>query len=98
MENIMKEKPVIKKTTPIQNLEVYIQHEDRVPRVVLNGIDFNTEDVGLVELNIKWKTAGPDYSHEDDFIEVEYLTSLGDGADDRAYTKRSTVKQSFPFR
>lgn len=36
-----------KKSLPIQNLEIKIDSDSSIPRVILNGIDFQAEDIGL---------------------------------------------------
>ena len=41
-----------KNLLPIQNLEIKIDSDSSIPRVILNGIDFQEEDVGLQGIKI----------------------------------------------
>lgn len=42
----------LKKTLPIQNLEIKISNDSSIPHVILNGVDFQAEDIGLQALYI----------------------------------------------
>ena len=41
-----------KKTLPIKSLEIRIDSDSSVPHIVLNGIDFQAEKIGLKGLKI----------------------------------------------
>lgn len=41
---------------PIKNLEIKIDKNSKVPHIVLNGIDFINEKIGLRGLQIIWET------------------------------------------
>ncbi len=41
-----------KKTLPIKSLEIRIDSDSSVPQIVLNGIDFKAEKIGLKGLEI----------------------------------------------
>lgn len=36
----------IKKTLQIENLEIKISNDSSIPHVILNGVDFQAEDIG----------------------------------------------------
>lgn len=46
----------IKKTLQIQNLEIKISNDSSVPHIILNGVDFKAEDIGLTGIQIVWET------------------------------------------
>ena len=46
----------LKKTPPIQNLEIKISNDSSVPHIILNGVDFKAEDIGLTGIQIVWET------------------------------------------
>ena len=41
---------------PIKSLEIKIDKKSKAPHVVLNGIDFINEEIGLRGLQIVWET------------------------------------------
>ena len=46
----------LKKTLQIENLEIKISNDSNTPHVILNGVDFQTEDIGLQALYIFYGT------------------------------------------
>lgn len=46
----------LKKTLQIENLEIKISNDSSIPHVILNGVDFQTEDIGLQALYIFYST------------------------------------------
>ena len=42
----------LKKTLQIENLEIKISSDSSIPHVILNGVDFQAEDIGLQGINI----------------------------------------------
>lgn len=41
-----------KNTLQIENLEIKISSDSSIPHVILNGVDFQAEDIGLQGINI----------------------------------------------
>lgn len=46
----------LKKTLQIENLEIKISNDSSIPHVILNGVDFQAEDIGLQALYIFYGT------------------------------------------
>ena len=61
-----------KNLLPIQNLEIKIDSDSSIPRVILNGIDFQ-EDVGLQGIKIIWETKKDEVPET--LIQVDYITN-----------------------
>lgn len=74
-----------KNLLPIQNLEIKIDSDSSIPRVILNGIDFQ-EDVGLQGIKIIWETKKDEVPET--LIQVDYITN-------REAPHIVSVKQSF---
>lgn len=75
-----------KKSLPIQNLEIKISSDYSVPHVILNGIDFRAEGIGLKSIKIIWGTKGGETPES--LIQIDYI-------DAREQLHEATVKQSF---
>ena len=75
-----------KKSLPIQNLEIKIDSDSSIPRVILNGIDFKAEDIGLQGIKIIWETKTDEVPET--LIQVDYITN-------REAPHIVSVKQSF---
>lgn len=75
-----------KKSLPIQDLEIKISSDSGVPHVILNGIDFQTEDIGLQGIKIIWGTKNDKVPET--LIQVDYINN-------RETTHIVSVKQSF---
>lgn len=76
-----------KKSLPIQTLEIKIDSDSSIPRVILNGIDFQAEDIGLQGIKIFWETEIDEV--RETLIQVDYIV-------DRKAPHIVSVKQSFP--
>ena len=72
----------------IKSLEFRIDKHSKMPHVVLNGIDFSNNDIGLRGLQIVWDT----YSEEGPkgIIRVDYLQR-----GDSDFLRETSVSQSF---
>lgn len=46
----------LKNTLQIETLEIKISNDSNIPHVILNGVDFKTEDIGLEALYIFYGT------------------------------------------
>ena len=46
----------LKNTLQIETLEIKISNDSNTPHVILNGVDFQTEDIGLQALYIFYRT------------------------------------------
>ena len=46
----------LKNTLQIETLEIKISNDSNIPHVILNGVDFQTEDIGLEALYIFYGT------------------------------------------
>ena len=77
----------IKKTFQIENLEIKISNDSSVPHVILNGVDFQTEDIGLKGINIVWETKKDKLPET--LIQIDYING-------REYLQEISVRQSFP--
>ena len=75
-----------KKSLPIQDLEIKISSDSCIPHVILNGIDFQAEDIGLKSIKIIWGTNGE--KNPGPLIQIDYI-------DAREQLHEATVKQSF---
>ena len=62
-----------KNLLPIQNLEIKIDSDSSIPRVILNGIDFQTENIGLQGIKIIWETKKDEVPET--LIQVDYITN-----------------------
>nr|DAD90195.1 MAG TPA: hypothetical protein [Siphoviridae sp. ctsgc4] len=75
-----------KNLLPIQNLEIKIDSDSSIPRVILNGIDFQAEDIGLQGIKIIWETKKDEAPAT--LIQVDYINN-------REAPHIVSVKQSF---
>lgn len=75
-----------KKLLPIQDLEIKISSDSGVPHVILNGIDFQIEDIGLQGIKIIWETKNDEVPET--LIQVDYINN-------RETPHIVSVKQSF---
>lgn len=75
-----------KNLLPIQNLEIKIDSDSSIPRVILNGIDFRAEDIGLQGIKIIWETKKDEAPAT--LIQVDYINN-------REAPHIVSVKQSF---
>ena len=75
-----------KNLLPIQNLEIKIDSDSSIPRVILNGIDFRAEDIGLQGIKIIWETKKDEVPET--FIQIDYINN-------REAPHIVSVKQSF---
>lgn len=75
-----------KKLLPIQNLEIKIDSDSSIPRVILNGIDFQAEDIGLQGIKIIWETKKDEVPET--LIQIDYINN-------REAPHIVSVKQSF---
>lgn len=46
----------LKKILQIENLEIKISNDSSIPHVILNGVDFQAEDIGLQGIYIFYET------------------------------------------
>lgn len=74
------------KILPIQNLEIKIDSDSSIPRVILDGIDFQAEDIGLQGLKIIWETKKDEVPET--LIQIDYINN-------REAPHMVSVKQSF---
>lgn len=77
----------IKKTLQIENLEIKISNDSSVPHVILNGVDFQTEDIGLKGINIVWETKKGELPET--LIQIDYING-------REPFQEISIRQSFP--
>lgn len=75
-----------KNLLPIQNLEIKIDSDSSIPRVILNGIDFQAEDIGLQSIKIIWETKKDEAPET--LIQIDYINN-------REAPHMISVKQSF---
>lgn len=75
-----------KNLLPIQNLEIKIDSDSSIPRVIWNGIDFQAEDIGLQGIKIIWETKKDEVPET--LIQVDYINN-------REASHIVSVKQSF---
>lgn len=74
------------KILPIQNLEIKIDSDSSIPRVILDGIDFQAEDIGLQGIKIIWETKKDEVPET--LIQIDYINN-------REAPHMVSVKQSF---
>ena len=77
----------LKKTLPIQNLEIKISNDSNVPHIILNGIDFKAEDIGLTGIQLIWETKNEEVPTT--LIQIDYLNA-------REPLQEISIRQSFP--
>ncbi len=77
----------LKKTLPIQNLEIKISNDSNVPHIILNGIDFKAEDIGLTGIQLIWETKNEEVPTT--LIQIDYLNARGP-------LQEISIRQSFP--
>lgn len=79
---------VVKKTPPIQTLEIRIDSDSNMPQVILNGLDFDAEKIGLKGLKILWETKTDELPET--LIQVDYVRR-----DSNGNLQEMAVAQSF---
>ena len=77
----------IKKTLQIENLEIKISNDSSVPHIILNGVDFKAEDIGLKGINIVWETKKDELPET--LIQIDYING-------REPFQEISIRQSFP--
>ncbi|MCG9913062.1 hypothetical protein [Streptococcus suis] len=77
-----------KKTLPIKSLEIRIDSDSSVPQIVLNGIDFKAEKIGLKGLKIVWGSKEDEVPET--LIQVDYMQ-----LDNKGVFQEMSVAQSF---
>lgn len=77
----------LKKILQIENLEIKISNDSSIPHVILNGVDFQAEDIGLQGINIIWETSKDKVPET--LIQIDYIN-------DRERPHEISIKQSFP--
>ena len=77
-----------KKTLPIKSLEIRIDSDSSVPQIVLNGIDFQAEKIGLKGLKIVWGSKEDEVPET--LIQVDYMQ-----LDNKGVFQEMSVAQSF---
>ncbi|AIG44408.1 hypothetical protein RFK91_10055 [Streptococcus suis] len=77
-----------KKTLPIKSLEIRIDSDSSVPQVILNGIDFKAEKIGLKGLKIVWGSKEDEVPET--LIQVDYMQ-----LDNKGVFQEMSVAQSF---
>ncbi|HEM3452052.1 TPA: hypothetical protein U1B00_002074 [Streptococcus suis] len=77
-----------KKTLPIKSLEIRIDSDSSVPQIVLNGIDFKAEKIGLKGLEIVWGSKEDEVPET--LIQVDYVQ-----LDNKGVFQEMSVAQSF---
>lgn len=77
----------LKKTLPIQNLEIKISNDSSVPHIILNGVDFKAEDIGLIGIQLVWETNKEEIPNS--LIQIDYLNG-------REPLQEISIRQSFP--
>ncbi|MDW8651105.1 hypothetical protein Q7V73_01735 [Streptococcus suis] len=77
-----------KKTLPIKSLEIRIDSNSSVPQVILNGIDFKAEKIGLKGLKIVWGSKEDEVPET--LIQVDYMQ-----LDNKGVFQEMSVAQSF---
>ena len=61
----------LKKILQIENLEIKISNDSSIPHVILNGVDFQAEDIGLQGINIVWETSKDEVPET--LIQIDYI-------------------------
>lgn len=77
----------LKKTLPIQNLEIKISNDSSVPHIILNGVDLKAEDIGLIGIQLVWETNKEEIPNS--LIQIDYLNG-------REPLQEISIRQSFP--
>lgn len=77
----------LKKTLQIENLEIKISNGSSIPHIILNGVDFQAEDIGLQGINIVWETSKDEVPET--LIQIDYING-------RERPQEISIKQSFP--
>lgn len=77
----------LKKILQIENLEIKISNDSSIPHVILNGVDFQTEDIGLQGINIVWETSKDEVPET--LIQIDYINC-------REHLQQISIRQSFP--
>ena len=77
----------LKKILQIENLEIKISNDSSIPNVILNGVDFQAEDIGLQGINIVWETSKDEVPET--LIQIDYING-------RERLQQISIKQSFP--
>ncbi|HFU3962216.1 TPA: hypothetical protein ACGO2U_000084 [Streptococcus suis] len=77
-----------KKTLPIKSLEIRIDSDSSVPQIILNGIAFKAEGIGLKGLKIVWGSKEDEVPET--LIQVDYMQ-----LDDKGVFQEMSVAQSF---
>ncbi|MFM0900587.1 hypothetical protein P7J55_10075 [Streptococcus suis] len=77
-----------KKTLPIKSLEIRIDSDSSVPQIILNGIDFKAEKIGLKGLKIVWGSKEDEVPET--LIQVDYME-----LDNKGVFQEMSVAQSF---
>ena len=77
----------LKKILQIENLEIKISNDSSIPHVILNGVDFQAEDIGLQGINIVWETSKDEVPET--LIQIDYING-------RERLQQISIKQSFP--
>ncbi|WP_048688863.1 hypothetical protein [Streptococcus sp. 400_SSPC] len=77
----------LKKILQIENLEIKISNDSSIPHVILNGVDFQAEDIGLQGISIVWETSTDEVPET--LIQIDYING-------RERLQQISIKQSFP--
>ena len=77
----------LKKILEIENLEIKISNDSSIPHVILNGVDFQAEDIGLQGINIVWETSKDEVPET--LIQIDYING-------REHPQQISIRQSFP--
>lgn len=85
-ENMSQER---KKSLSIQSLEIKINSDSSVPHIILNGIDFQAEKIGLRGLKIVWGSKEDEVPET--LIQVDYMQVA-----DKGDFQEMSIAQSFP--
>ena len=72
----------------IKSIEVRIDKNSKIPHVVLNGVDFKNEQIGLRGLHIAWDTCNAETPRG--IVRVDYLQREGNNL-----IRETSVSQSF---
>ena len=73
---------------PIKSLEIKIDKNSKAPHLVLNGVDFINEKIGLRGLHIAWDTCGAETPRG--IVRVDYLQREGNNL-----LREISISQSF---
>ena len=77
----------LKKILQIENLEIKISNDSSIPHVILNGVDFQAEDIGLIGIQLVWETNKEEAPKS--LIQIDYLNG-------REPLQEISIRQSFP--